>query len=126
MHVLSLAVERIVLAAAQGADDGTLITVLLSLLGAAVALAGTVILPRMLGQLVPATKVDEAVAAVRAQLIPERDKALAEAATWKEAFAGMQKAHDGVLDLNRSLTQAALITSTVMTTLKNAASTGGD
>lgn len=87
------------------------------MIGILVTVVGFVVVPRLLGQLVPSARVEE----VRMSLTAERDKAQVEAATWHKAHDDMKTAHDQVLQLNRDLTQSALITSTVMRTLREQA-----
>jgi hypothetical protein len=96
------------------ADQTTLITVLLALLGIAATVIGFTVIPRMIGQLVPSNRVDE----VRASAATQLAKAEAEAATWKEAFGSMKEAHDGLLDINRSTQQSAVIANSVMTAIR--------
>jgi hypothetical protein len=92
----------------------TVTATLLSLLGLAVTLIGYLVMPRILGQIVPVAQVTE----VRAQSATELAEARATATTWKEAFEGMRQAHDSLLALQREQQQAVMITNTVMTALK--------
>lgn len=90
------------------------ITILVTTIGILVTILLTVIMPRVLGQIVPVSQVE----AARSAGVLATAKAEAETATWKAAFEGMRQAHDGLLTINQGLTQSAVIANAMMNQLK--------
>lgn len=99
---------------AENGGSGVVVTILGILLGLAVTVALGVVTPRLLGQLVPVSKVDDA----RREGETRTAAAVAEAATWHKAFDGMKEAHDGLLTIQRESQQAAVISNAVMSALR--------
>lgn len=100
--------------ASSSGGSGVVITVLSSLLALAVTICLALGIPRLVGQVVPSSRVDE----VRSDLQTRISVAEKEAGTWKAAFDGMKSAHDGLLTIQRDTQQAALITNTVMNAMR--------
>lgn len=90
------------------------ITILVAAVGMLLTICITVIMPRVLGQIVPVAQVDNA----RKDMQILIAQAQAEASTWHKAFDGMKEAYDGLLSIQRETQQSAAIINTVMTQLK--------
>jgi hypothetical protein len=95
-------------------SGGTINVVLAGVLGTAITIILALVIPRMIGQVIPASKVDE----VRLQLTGERDLARNEAQTWKTAYEGMQRANDTLAATNRDITQGVALSNAMMSALK--------
>jgi hypothetical protein len=104
----------------SGGSD-VVVTILSTLLGLAVVICLGLGTPRLLGQIVPVSRVEDA----RREGETKTAAAQAEAKTWKEAFDGMRTAHDGLLSIQRETQQSAVIANTVMSALRAQLPTAG-